>query len=75
MGANQTFYKEEYGKELIYLLPNVNWQRDKNNPYFKKFEEHIGVAIVINAREKQILESILSQIEPLPLSLNEICKR
>jgi len=75
MGAHQTFYKEEYGKELMDLLPNINWQRDKNNPYFKKFEEHIGIAVVVNAREKQILEIILSKIEPLLLSLNEACNR
>jgi len=75
MGAHQTFYREEYGKELMDLLPNVNWQRDKNNPYFKKFEEHIAMAIVINAREKQILESTLSKIQPLLLSLNEVCIR
>lgn len=75
MGAHQTFYSEEYGSELMDLLPNVNWQRDKNNPYFKKFEEHIAMAITINAREKQILESILSKIEPLLLSLGEVCIR
>lgn len=75
MGAHQTFYREEYGKELMDLLPNINWQRDKNNPYFKKFEEHIGIAVVVNAREKQILENILSKIEPLLLSLNEACNR
>jgi hypothetical protein len=75
MGAHQTFYREEYGKELMDLLPNINWQRDKNNPYFKKFEEHIAIAVVVNAREKQILENILSKIEPLLLSLNEACNR
>ena len=75
MGAHQTFYREEYGKELMDLLPNINWQRDKNNPYFKKFEEHIAIAVVINAREKQILEIILSKIEPLLLSLNIACNR
>ncbi|MFT6828233.1 MAG: hypothetical protein ACJAZV_001525 [Roseivirga sp.] len=75
MGAHQTFYREEYGKELMDLFPNINWQRDKNNPYFKKFEEHIAIAVVVNAREKQILENILSKIEPLLLSLNEACNR
>jgi hypothetical protein len=75
MGAHQTFYREEYGKELVDLLPDVNWQTDKNNPYFKKFEEHIAIAVVVNAREKQILETILSEIEPLLLSLNEACNR
>ena len=75
MGAHQTFYREEYGKELMDLLPNMNWQTDKKNPYFKKFEEHIAMAIVVNAREKQILEIILSKIEPLLLSLNEACNR
>lgn len=75
MGAHQTFYREEYGKELMDLLPNINWQTDKNNPYFKKFEEHIAIAVVVNAREKQILETILSEIEPLLLSLNEACNR
>jgi len=75
MGAHQTFYREEYGKELMDLLPNINWQTDKNNPYFKKFEEHIAIAVVVNAREKQILEIILSEIEPLLLSLNEACNR
>lgn len=75
MGAHQTFYREEYGKELMDLLPNINWQTDKKNPYFKKFEEHIAIAVVVNAREKQILETILSEIEPLLLSLNEACNR
>jgi hypothetical protein len=75
MGAHQTFYREEYGKELMDLLPNINWQTDKKNPYFKKFEEHIAIAVVVNAREKQILEIILSEIEPLLLSLNEACNR
>jgi hypothetical protein len=75
MGAHQTFYREEYGKELMDLFPNINWQTDKNNPYFKKFEEHIAIAVVVNAREKQILETILSEIEPLLLSLNEACNR
>ena len=75
MGAHQTFYREEYGKEFMDLLPNINWQTDKNNPYFKKFEEHIAIAVVVNAREKQILEIILSEIEPLLLSLNEACNR
>ena len=75
MGAHQTFYREEYGKELMDLLPNINWQTDKNNPYFKKFEEHIAIAVVVNAREKQILEIILSEIEPLLLSLHEACNR
>jgi hypothetical protein len=75
MGAHQTFYREEYGKELMDLFPNINWQTDKNNPYFKKFEEHIAIAVVVNAREKQILEIILSEIEPLLLSLNEACNR
>ena len=69
MGAHQTFYKEEYGKELMDLLPNINWQRDKNNPYFKKFEEHIAIAVVVNAREKQILEIILSRS---PTSFNSV---
>ena len=73
MGAHLTFYREEYGKELVDLLPNINWQTDKDNPYFKKFEEHIAIAVVINAREKQILEIILSKIEPLLLSLNGAC--
>lgn len=73
LGAHQTFYKEAYGEELMGLLPNVSWQTDKNNPYFKKFEEHIAIAIVVNTREKQILEMILAKIEPLFLSLNEAC--
>ena len=30
------------------LLPNINWQRDKNNPYFKKFEEHIHDYLELN---------------------------
>ena len=75
MGAHQTFYREEYGKELMDLLPDINWQTDKNNPYFKKFEEHIAITVVVNAREKQILDIILSKIDSLLLLLNDACNR
>ena len=75
MGAHQTFYKEEFGEELMALLPNVNWQRNKENYYFKKFEEHIGVAVIINAREKQVLEGVLLKCETILISLDEVCNR
>lgn len=74
MGIHQTFYRGDYGEDLVALLPDVNWQTDKNNPYFKKFEEHIGIAIVVNAREKQIVGDIIAKIDSLLTPLNEACK-
>jgi hypothetical protein len=73
VGIHQSIYREEFGKELMDLLPDVNWQTNKDNPYFKKFEEHIAMAIVVNARERGILEIILSKIERILISLNEAC--
>ena len=75
MGAHQTFYSEVFGKELMDILPNVNWQRDKNNPIFKKFEEHIVMATIVSTREKQVLEEINSKLEPILNSLTKECSK
>ncbi|HSR61035.1 MAG TPA: DUF6090 family protein [Robiginitalea sp.] len=73
-GAHQTFYREEFGEELMALLPDVNWQRDKESPYFKKFEEHIAIAVIIAAREKQVLSTLQARIEQILPSLDQVCK-
>lgn len=73
-GVHQHFiYKDEFGRELTDLLTSVSWHRDKNHPYFKKFENDIVAAILVNAREKQLLKGILDKAEPLLLSLNKAC--
>tara|TARA_R110001632_G_scaffold102276_3_gene210441 strand:- start:22 stop:759 length:738 start_codon:yes stop_codon:yes gene_type:complete len=66
-------YKDNYGKELLSLMPNINWQLDKENILFKQFQDHINMSIIISAREKELLNQILSSSEKLGLKLEPYC--
>ena len=67
-------YKDNYGEELLSQMPNINWQKDKDNILFKQFQDHINMSIIISAREKELLKQILSNTEKLELELNPYCE-
>ncbi len=66
-------YKDNYGKELLSQMPNINWQKDKENILFKQFQDHINMSIIISAREKELLKQILSSTENLESELKPYC--
>jgi len=66
-------YKDNYGKELLSQMPNVNWQKDKESVLFKQFQDHINMSIIISAREKELLKQIRSSTEKLELELKPFC--
>ena len=56
------------GPEIIELLPNVDWTKDKESKYFKKFQDDVVFIITMNERLKQHTEIILEAME-LPYKL------
>jgi len=66
-------YKDNYGKDLLSQMPNINWQKDKENILFKQFQDHISMSIIISAREKELMKQILSSTEKLELELKPHC--
>tara|TARA_R110000744_G_scaffold97420_1_gene188242 strand:+ start:1076 stop:1846 length:771 start_codon:yes stop_codon:yes gene_type:complete len=66
-------YKDYFGEELLKVMPNTNWQKDKENIIFKQFQDHISMSIIIGAREKELLKQINSSTEKLKLELEQYC--
>lgn len=66
-------YKDDFGEELLSQLPNINWQKDKENIIFKQFQDHISMSIVISSREKQLLKTALFLTENLKSELEAYC--
>ena len=66
-------YKDNYGKELLNKMPNINWQKDKKNILFKQFQDHINMSVIISAREKELLKQILASTKNLELELKPHC--
>ncbi|MFC3881293.1 DUF6090 family protein [Algoriphagus namhaensis] len=66
-------YKDNYGEELLSLMPNVNWQKDTENILFKQFQDHINMSVIISAREKELLKQILSSTVKLETELESNC--
>jgi hypothetical protein len=56
------------GPEIIELLPNVDWTKDSESKYFKKFQDDLVFIITMNERHKQHIEIILEAME-LPFNL------
>ena len=76
MGYHQIpLYTEFFGKELLKEMPNINWQKDRNNILFIQFQEHITLSIIIGAREKELLKQIESSTEKLELELEPHCNK
>lgn len=74
VGLHQGFYRKHFGEEVLNLLPNIAWHTDETSSIFRKFEEHLIIAIIIHSREKQILNQILDKINPLITALEKSCK-
>ena len=39
-----SLYKDNFGKELLAQMPNIYWQKDKNNIIYKQFYSSLGTA-------------------------------
>ncbi len=66
-------YRDNYGEELLSLMPNVNWQKDKEHILFKQFQDHINMSVIISAREKELLKQIFSSTQKLEIELESSC--
>jgi hypothetical protein len=66
-------YKDDFGEELLSQLPNINWQKDKENILFKQFQDHISMSIIISSREKELLKTALVLTENLKSELEAYC--
>lgn len=54
-------------------LPNINWHLDKKHPYYSRFQETLIIALGVTAREQELYNLILSEMEPLLKRLNKAC--
>jgi hypothetical protein len=66
-------YKDNFGEELLQVMPNVSWHKDRNSILFKQFQEHITMSVIIGAREKELLVQILESTEKLESKLQPYC--
>jgi len=55
-------------------LPNIDWYRDRNSPYYKRFQETLVIALALNLREQELYNLILSEMEPLLERLQKRCE-
>ncbi|WP_149304145.1 DUF6090 family protein [Pareuzebyella sediminis] len=69
-----SLYENDFGIELLEKMPNVDWNNDKNNLIYKQFQDHMSISIIVSAREKQILNQVLSSAENLISELEYFCK-
>ena len=73
-GLHQTpAYRNEFGRELLDQMPNVDWHLDEKNIIYKQFQEHMTLSVVVSAREKQLLNQILESNNNLRLKLEKYC--
>ncbi len=64
------YLNKSLGSEIIKLLPNENWTNNKNNKYFKKFQDDIVFIVTMNERQKQHLDRIKDEMK-IPYELLE----
>jgi uncharacterized membrane protein YgaE (UPF0421/DUF939 family) len=69
-----SLYENDFGIELLEKMPNVDWNNDKNNLIYKQFQDHMSISVIVSAREKQILNQLLSSAENLLSELEYYCK-
>lgn len=76
MGYHQIpLYKDNFGVELLNKMPNISWHKDRNSKHFIQFQEHITMSIIIAAREKELLNQIMSSTENLEAELEPHCHK
>lgn len=61
-------------EETLKLLPNNQWHKDKNNVYFKNFQEVVFICMSIADREIQLYNIINEKMKPLYQELKEACQ-
>jgi Family of unknown function (DUF6090) len=67
------YIKNSLGTEIIELLPKIDWHLNKNQKYFKQFEEDLVLFTALKEREKQHFNKIRTEMQPLYDSLKELC--
>lgn len=62
------YVNSSLGPDIIELLPDLDWTKDKESKYFKKFQDDLVFIVAMNERHKQHTEIILEAME-LPYKL------
>ncbi|WP_235299481.1 DUF6090 family protein [Portibacter marinus] len=63
------------GSKVLEVLPKIDWIKDENHIYFKKFESDLIFNIAMYERHKQHLNRILDEIEEPLNRLEDTCKK
>lgn len=71
--GSQNFYASNLGENILKTLPNLDWHIDKNNPYYKRFQEVLVISLGINIREQELYNSIITDLEPIIKELKLKC--
>lgn len=63
------------GPEVLSVLPNVNWQTNKQHPIFRQFQDDLAFFVVMSEREKQHFNKILEVMQQPYEQLQIICSK
>jgi hypothetical protein len=67
------YLKTSLGEEIIGLLPDVDWTRDKEHPYFLKFQDDLVFLIAMYERHKQHLTRMDEEMQKTNALLKVKC--
>ncbi len=62
------------GPEILSFLPDSEWHMDKEDPYFKQFQNDLVFFVIMSEREKQHFDNILNEMDPLYTQLQDLCQ-
>ena len=66
-------YREDFGPELLPLMPTSNWHTDSESRLYQHLRDHLTMTIIICAREIQLLKGILESTQRLQSNLQTGC--
>lgn len=61
-------------KELISLLPKIDWNNDPTHPYFIKVQDNLVFILGMQIRQKQHFSNLIQELqEPIKLLKDKNC--
>ncbi|NER10783.1 hypothetical protein SAMN06265375_102236 [Muriicola jejuensis] len=67
------YVQRSLGPEILSFLPDSDWHLNKEDPYFKQFQNDLVFFVIMSEREKQHFDNILKEMDPLFTQLHELC--
>ncbi|MFL0351987.1 DUF6090 family protein [Xanthomarina sp. GH4-25] len=69
------YLENELGKEIVQLLPSIEWTNNKNDKTFLKFQDNLVFLVAMYVRKKQHLYNLKVEMEePIRLLKNKKCE-